>query len=55
VREGLANVDFGQERTLLELLIDRVTVIDRVVVICCLVVTIPDGEREPFWPLRSDY
>ncbi|MGI4802128.1 MAG: hypothetical protein ACRYG8_50465 [Janthinobacterium lividum] len=38
----------------LELLIDRVSVIGDVVEICYVVPTGPDGEREPFWRLRTD-
>ncbi len=55
VRQGLAGADFGQKRALLELLVDRVIVTDGVVEIRYVVPTGPDGEREPFWRLRSDY
>jgi len=55
VREGLAGADFDQKRALLELLVDRVVVADGAVEICYVVPTGPDGEREPFCRLRSDY
>ena len=55
VREGLTDADFSQKRALLELLIDRVIVTDGAVEIRYVVPTGPDGEREPFWRLRSDY
>jgi site-specific DNA recombinase len=55
VREGLASADFDRKRALLELLIDRVIVTDGDVEIRSVVPTSPDGEREPFWRLRSDY
>ncbi|MBV9579332.1 MAG: recombinase family protein, partial [Chloroflexi bacterium] len=55
VREGLAKADFDRKRALLELLIDRVIVTDGAVEIRYVVPTGPDGEREPFWRLRSDY
>jgi site-specific DNA recombinase len=55
VREGLTGADFDRKRALLELLIDRVIVTDGVVEIRYVVPTGPDGEREPFWRLRTDY
>jgi site-specific DNA recombinase len=55
VREGLAGADFDRKRGLLELLVDRVVVTDGTVEIRYVVPTGPDGEREPFWRLRSDY
>ena len=55
VREGLASADFDRKRALLELLIDRVIVTDGAVEIRYVVPTGPDGEREPFWRLRTDY
>jgi len=55
VRKSLADADFDQKRALLELLVDRVIVTDGVVEIRYVVPTSPDGEREPFWRLRSDY
>lgn len=55
VREDLASVGFDQKRALLELLVDRVVVADGVVEIRYVVPTSPEGEREPFCRLRSDY
>ncbi|HEX6010914.1 MAG TPA: recombinase family protein, partial [Geminicoccaceae bacterium] len=55
VREGLAGADFDRRRALLELLVDRVIVADGEVEIRYAVPTGPDGEREPFCHLRSDY
>ena len=55
VYEGLAGADFDRKRALLELLVDRVVVTDGSVEIRYVVPTSPDGEREPFWRLRSDY
>ncbi len=55
VCEGLEEADFDRKRALLELLIDRVVVTDGAVEIRYVVPTGPDGEREPFWRLRSDY
>ncbi|MBV9579330.1 MAG: recombinase family protein, partial [Chloroflexi bacterium] len=55
VREGLADADFDRKRALLELLVDRVIVSDGAVEIRYVVPTGPDGEREPFWRLRTDY
>jgi hypothetical protein len=55
VREGLERADFDRKRELLELLIDRVIVTDGAVEIRYVVPTGPDGEREPFWRLRTDH
>jgi site-specific DNA recombinase len=55
VREGLAVADFADKRALLELLVDRVVVTDGAVEIRYAFPTGPDGEREPFCRLRSDY
>ena len=55
VREGLERADFDRKRELLELLIDRVIVTDGAVEIRYVIPTGPDGEREPFWRLRTDY
>ena len=55
VRDGLAGADFDRKRALLELLVDRVVVTDGSVEIRYVVPTGSDGEREPFWRLRSDY
>ena len=55
VRESLASANFDQKRALLELLVDRVVVADGAVEIRYVVPTGPNGEREPFCRLRSDY
>jgi len=55
VRDGLAGADFDQKRALLGLLVDRVVVADGAVETRYVVPTGPDGEREPFCQLRSDY
>ncbi len=55
VRDGLEQADFDRKRELLELLIDRVIVTDGAVEIRYVVPTGPDGEREPFWRLRTDH
>ena len=55
VQEGLAVADFQGKRALLELLVDRVIVTDGAVEIRYALPTGPDGEREPFCRLRSDY
>lgn len=55
VRDGLAGADFDQKRALLELLVDRVVVANGAVEVRYVVPTGPDGEREPFCRLRSDY
>jgi site-specific DNA recombinase len=51
----LAVADFQDKRALLELLVDRVIVTDSAVEIRYALPTGPDGEREPFCRLRSDY
>ena len=55
VREGLAEADFARKRALIELLVDRVIVTDGAVEIRYVLPTGPDGEREPFCRLRTDY
>jgi len=55
VREGLAEADFDRKRALLELLVDRVIVTDGEVEIRYALPTGPDGERHPFWRLRTDH
>jgi hypothetical protein len=55
VRDGLAVADIAGKRALLELLVDRVVVTDGAVEIRYALPTGPDGEREPFCRLRSDY
>ena len=55
VRDGLAAADFDRKRALLELLVDRLVVANGAVEIRYVVPTGPDGEREPFCRLRSDY
>ena len=55
VRDGLAAADFDQKRALLELLVDRVVIANGAVETRYVVPTGPDGEREPFCRLRSDY
>jgi site-specific DNA recombinase len=55
VHEGLGSADFDRKRALLELLVERVVVTDGDIEIRYVVPTGPDGEREPFWGLRSDY
>jgi site-specific DNA recombinase len=55
VREGLEQADFDRKRELLELLVDRVIVTDGDVEIRYVIPTGPDGEREPFCRLRTDY
>ena len=55
VRDGLAGAGLDQKRALLELLVDRVVVANGAVEIRYVVPTGPDGEREPFCRLRSDY
>src|SRR3954451_21078330 len=55
VYEGLGSANFDRKRALLELLVERVVVTDGNVEIRYVVPTGPDGEREPFWRLRSDY
>jgi site-specific DNA recombinase len=55
VRDGLATADFERKRALLELLVDRVVVTDSAVEIRYVFPTSPEGEREPFCRLRTDY
>ena len=55
VREGLEQADFDRKRELLELLVDRVIVTDGDVETRYVVPAGPDGEREPFCRLRTDY
>jgi site-specific DNA recombinase len=55
VRQGLEQADFGRRRELLELLIDRVVVTDETVEIRYAIPVGPEGEREPFCLLRTDY
>jgi site-specific DNA recombinase len=55
VRDGLAGADFARKRAVLELLVDRVIVTDGEVEIRYAFPTGPDGEREPFCRLRTDY
>jgi hypothetical protein len=55
VQEGLAGADFARKRALIELLIDRVIVADGAVEIRYVLPTGPEGEREPFCRLRTDY
>ncbi|WP_424140850.1 recombinase family protein [Roseomonas chloroacetimidivorans] len=55
VRAGLEGADFGRKRELLELLVDRVVVTGEVVEIRYAIPMAPEGEREPFCQLRTDY
>jgi len=55
VRQGLEQADFGRKRELLELLIDRVIVTGEAVEIRYAIPIGPEGEREPFCRLRTDY
>src|SRR3954453_22107280 len=55
VRQGLEQVDFGRKRELLELLIDCVVVTGEAVEIRYAIPVRPEGEREPFCRLRTDY
>ena len=55
VQSGLANASFVQKRTLLELLVDRVLVINDQVEIRYVVPTHPRGETTRFCHLRKDY
>jgi site-specific DNA recombinase len=55
VRQGLEQADFGRKRELLELLIDRVIVTGEAVEIRYAIPVGPEGEREPFCRLRTDY
>jgi site-specific DNA recombinase len=55
VRQGLGQADFRRKRELLELLIDRVVVTGEAVEIRYAIPIGPEGEREPFCRLRTDY
>ena len=55
VRQGLEQADFRRKRELLELLIDRVIVTGEAVEIRYAIPVGPEGEREPFCLLRTDY
>ena len=55
VRAGLEQAGFDRKRELLELLVDRVIVTDGAVEIRYVIPTGPEGERQPFWRLRTDY
>jgi site-specific DNA recombinase len=55
VQDGLASAKFNHKRALLELLVDRLIVTNGHVEIRYVVPTGPDGERQPFWRLRTDY
>jgi site-specific DNA recombinase len=55
VQQGLEQADFGRKRELLELLIDRVIVTGDAIEIRYAIPVEPDGEREPFCRLRTDY
>jgi len=55
VQAGLAQATFAQQRTLVELLIDRVLVADGDVEIRYAIPTHPRGEMTRFGQLRKDY
>jgi hypothetical protein len=55
LRAGLADATFEQKRRLVELLIDRVIVIDEEVEIRYVIPTSSDGPHQPFCHLRTDY
>ena len=55
VRQGLEQADFRRKRELLELLIDCVVVTGEAVEIRYAIPIGPEGEREPFCRLRTDY
>ena len=55
VRQGLEQADFHRKRALLELLIDRVIVTGEAVEIRYTIPVGPEGERDPFCRLRTDY
>ncbi len=55
VRQGLEQADFHRKRELLELLIDCVVVTGDTVEIRYAIPIGPEGEREPFCRLRTDY
>src|SRR3954464_14703128 len=53
--QGLERADFARKRELLELLIDRIVVTDETVEIRYVIPVGPEGERDPFCLLRTDY
>jgi site-specific DNA recombinase len=55
IRLTLEDISFEQKRQLVELLIDRVVVLDGDVEIRYVIPTQPDGPHIPFCQLRSDY
>ena len=55
VRSGLADATFEQRRKLVELLIDRVIVLEEEVEIRYVIPTSPESEQVRFCHLRSDY
>ena len=55
VRAGLTTATFAQRRQLVELLIDRVVVVDGDVEIRYVLPTSPDGPHPPFCQLRKDH
>jgi site-specific DNA recombinase len=55
IRLTLEHISFEQKRQLVELLIDRVVVLDGDVEIRYVIPTQPDGPHIPFCQLRSDY
>src|SRR3954447_21784558 len=55
VRQGLDQADFHRKRELLELLVDCVVVTGDAVEIRYAIPVGPEGEREPFYRLRTDY
>ena len=55
IRPVLEHVSFEQKRQLVELLIDRVIVLDNDVEIRYVIPTQPEGPHIPFCHLRSDY
>ena len=55
MRQGLEQADFARKRELLELLIDRIVVTDETVEIRYVIPVGPEGERDPFCLLRTDY
>jgi site-specific DNA recombinase len=55
IRPTLEHASFEQKRQLVELLIDRVVVLDGDVEIRYVIPTQPDGPHIPFCQLRSDY
>ncbi len=55
IQTGLANASFAQKRILIELLVDRVSVINDQVEIRCVVPTYGRSETTRFCHLRKDY